>query len=103
LRRGVAVRYAPDMSPNEERPARAKRRKKSKRTGGLIGLGLDAQDGHKRITKGEDFLVVGGSEETHGRMTDIALRMKKCLQERGQTFGELTPSEFEDLSRDCLR
>jgi hypothetical protein len=39
---------------------------------GLIGLGLDNQDGHKRITQGEEFLLVGGSEETHERMQDGA-------------------------------
>ena len=28
----------------------------------LVGLGLDNQDGHKRITKGDNFYLVGGSE-----------------------------------------
>jgi len=30
---------------------------------GILGLGLDNADGHQRITKAEDVLLVGGSEE----------------------------------------
>ena len=36
----------------------------------LLGLGLDNKDGHKRLTKGDNVLMVGGSEETHERMTE---------------------------------
>ena len=43
----------------------------------LLGLGLDATDQHKRITRGEGFSLVGGSEETHERMTEnIAMYLK---------------------------
>ena len=31
----------------------------------LLGLGFDNKDGHKRYTKGDDFVLMGGSEETH--------------------------------------
>ena len=34
----------------------------------MLGVGLDNQDGHKRVTKGDNFYLVGGSEETHERM-----------------------------------
>lgn len=30
----------------------------------MLGIGLDNKDGHKRITKGDNFMLVGGSEET---------------------------------------
>ena len=43
------------------------------RASGLLGVGLDATDGHKRITRGEKFVLVGGSEETHGRMTETVM------------------------------
>jgi len=32
---------------------------------GLLGVGLDNTDGHKRITQGDKFAIVGGSSETH--------------------------------------
>lgn len=69
---------------------------------GLLGLGLDATDGHKRMTSGEDFLLVGGSEETHERMQDVVMRMSEKLKRKGKSFRELSTSEFEDLARDSL-
>ena len=29
----------------------------------LLGLGFDGKDGHKRYTKGEDFVLMGGSDK----------------------------------------
>ena len=40
----------------------------------MMGIGFDNKDGHKRITKGENFVLVGGSEETHERMTETQSR-----------------------------
>ena len=40
----------------------------------LLGIGLDAQDKHKRITRGEGFNLVGGSEDTHERMTETVIK-----------------------------
>ena len=38
-----------------------------------MGLGLDGEDGHRRVTRGKEFLLVGGSEETHERMQEEGL------------------------------
>ena len=73
------------------------------RKGGLLGLGLDGDDGHKRVTRGKDFVLLGGSQETHERMTDVVLRMNEKLKRKGKTYGELSANEFEDLARESLR
>lgn len=96
------------MVPNEESRARAHperqaSEKDAPQHGGLLGLGLDGSDGHKRITRGEDFFLFGGSQQTHERMRDIVLRMRERLRRKGKTFAEISPSEFEDLGRDCVR
>lgn len=49
-------------------------KKPKRRKAHLLGLGLDNEDGHKRITQGEDFSLVGGSAETHERMTETAVK-----------------------------
>ena len=36
----------------------------------LLGLGLDCTDGHKRITQADKFSILGGCDDSHGRMTD---------------------------------
>ena len=69
---------------------------------GLLGLGLDGSDGHKRVTKGDNFLLVGGSHETHERMTDVVMRMNEKLKQRGKSYRELSKTEFEDLANDAL-
>ena len=36
------------------------------RQAALLGLAFDAEDGQKRLTRGENFVLFGGSQETHG-------------------------------------
>jgi hypothetical protein len=69
---------------------------------GVLGLGLDARDGHKRVTQGDDFLLLGGSRETHERMQGMVIRMSERLKRKGKTFGDLSGDEFEDLARESL-
>ena len=63
----------------------------------LLGLGLDNKDGHKRLTKGDNFLMVGGSEETHERMTETAIKFNEKLARRGKSLQDLSPEEFRDM------
>jgi hypothetical protein len=64
---------------------------------GLLGLAFDATDGHKRITRGQDFLLAGGSEETHVLMRDTILRLNMRLVERGQRLADVSVDELRDL------
>jgi hypothetical protein len=65
----------------------------------LLGLGLDARDGHKRITRGDGFNLVGGSEETHERMTEIVIKTSEDLGRKGRSLGEADPEEVAELIR----
>ena len=47
----------------------------------LMGVGLDNKDGHTRVTKGDNFVMMGGSEETHERMTETAIKVNEKLSE----------------------
>ena len=51
---------------------------------GFVGLGLDNKDDHQRITNCEHFYLVGGSEETHERMQDTAIRFSESLEKKGK-------------------
>jgi len=80
-------------------------REKSNKTGqvvGFLGVGLDGDDGHKRMTRAENFLLVGGSAETHERMQDTAIRFDEKLKGRGKTLQETSPEEAIDLLRESL-
>ena len=63
----------------------------------LLGVGLDNQDGHKRITKGEQFTLVGGSHETHERMTETVVKTFEDLKHRGKDLREVEPRELRDI------
>ena len=63
----------------------------------LLGIGLDNKDGHKRITRGENFTIAGGSEETHDRMAETAVKFNEKLHRRGKSLEDVSREEFIDL------
>ncbi len=63
----------------------------------LLGLGLDNADGHKRVTTGEQFAIVGGSEETHERMTETVVKTFEELKHRGKHLGEVPGRELAEI------
>jgi hypothetical protein len=65
---------------------------------GLLGLGLDAKDGHTRITKGPHFVLLGGSSETHERMQEFAVKLGERMKAKGKAFGRVSPKELRDLA-----
>jgi hypothetical protein len=64
---------------------------------GLLGLAFDAADGHKRITRGKNFLLAGGSEQTHLFMREMILKVNQRLDERGQHLADVSVEELRDL------
>jgi hypothetical protein len=69
---------------------------------GFLGVGLDNKDGHQRLTKADNFLLVGGSAETHEKMQDTAIRFCEKLRRRGKTLRETPVDEAVDMLRESL-
>lgn len=80
------------MSKKASKPAR-----KSPPKTGLLGVGLDNDDGHKRVTQGEQFVLVGGSAETHERMTETTLKTFEELKRRDRTLQSVDPRELAEI------
>jgi hypothetical protein len=74
-----------------------KKKKKPARRSALLGLGLDNSDGHKRITTGEQFAIVGGSAETHDRMTETVVKTFEELKSRGKHLEQVEPKELAEI------
>jgi hypothetical protein len=72
-------------------------KRNERRKSHLLGVGLDNEDGHKRLTRGEDFSLVGGSAETHERMTETTLKTFEELKARGKTIHEVEPRELAEI------
>ena len=79
-----------------------KRTKKKAAVAGLLGVGLDNQDGHQRVTRGEEFLLVGGSAETHERMQDVAIHVTESLQTKGKRLQDTSSQEVVELLRKAM-
>ena len=72
---------------------------KKKRKAIMLGVGLDS-DGHKRLTTGENFALVGGTEETHEQMTEKAIKINEKLKSRGKQLEEVSREEFDDIAHE---
>ena len=72
---------------------------KKKRNARILGLGLDS-DGSKRITKGDNFTLVGGSRDTHEQMTEKAIKINEKLKARGKHLDEVSHEEFDDIAHE---
>ena len=77
-----------------------KKKPKRRRKRWLLGLGLDASDGHVRVTKGENFRLFGGSEETHQEMQERVVHFNEELARRKKTLDDLSRPEFDDIAHE---
>jgi hypothetical protein len=74
------------------------KKKKPRRKAVMLGVGLDS-DGHKRLTTGPNFALVGGSEETHELMTEKVIKINEKLSAKGKQLEEVSHEEFDDIAQ----
>ena len=65
----------------------------------LFGLGLDCDDGHKRLTQADKFSIIGGSEQTHDKMTETLCKTFEDLKNKGKNLQDASMDEISDLIR----
>ena len=65
----------------------------------LLGIGMDG-DGHKRITKGDRTLLIGGSKDTHEIMQEKAIKIHEALKRRGKNLDTVPTRELEAIARE---
>jgi hypothetical protein len=65
----------------------------------LLGLGFDSKDGHLRVTKGKNFRLYGGSEETHEVMQEKAIKFNEHLDRRSKTLDTIDEREFREIAQ----
>jgi hypothetical protein len=76
-------------TPSDEKPLKIR---------GLLGLGLDGDREHKRVTRGPNFRLFGGSRETHERMLDTAMKFNNLVDARGKRLHEVNARELREIS-----
>ena len=78
-------------------PRKTQRRKKKI----LLGLGLDCEDGEKRITTGKNFRLYGGKQETHEIMQEKAIKVNEQLDQRGKSLDEVGREELDVIAHEA--
>ena len=73
---------------------------KPRRKAALLGLAPEADDGQTRITKGDNFVLYGGSQETHAVMQETAVKINERLDGRGQRLEDVSVRELSQIARD---
>ncbi len=63
----------------------------------LLGVGIDGDDGHTRLTRGKEFVLFGGSADTHAQMQETVIKVVERLESRGRRIADAAPAELRDL------
>lgn len=76
---------------------RANRQPKS---AAILGLAFDNDDGHTRLTRGQNFVLVGGSQDTHAVMQETAIKVNERLDQSGRRLEEVPVGELRKIFRE---
>jgi hypothetical protein len=71
--------------------------RRQRKTAALVGLAFDNDDGQTRLTRGENFVLCGGSQETHTVMQETAVKINEQLHERGKRLEDVSTAELRDI------
>ncbi len=66
----------------------------------LLGLAFDNNDGETRLTRGKNFFLVGGCQETHAVMQETAVKINEQLDKRGKRLEDVPVSDLRNICRD---
>ena len=73
---------------------------KQRKSAALLGLAFDNEDGHTRLTRGKNFFLCGGCQETHTVMQETALKVNEHLDKQGKRLEDVSVGELRDICRD---
>lgn len=64
----------------------------------LLGVGFDGEEDEKRVTKGKNFVLAGGSKTTHEHMQEKAIKFNEELDKRKKRMEDINRDEFFDIA-----
>jgi len=64
----------------------------------IVGLTIDDEGEPRRIVRGPDCLLVGGSEHQRAELLETALRLETELERLGRDLGEIPPDELAEIA-----
>jgi hypothetical protein len=64
----------------------------ARKSAALLGLAVDQDGDETRLTRGKNFLLLGGSQETHGLLQETAVNRTAQGEGGGSNFGAVASS-----------
>jgi hypothetical protein len=74
----------------------------ARKSAALLGVAFDNDDGHTRLTRGKNFFLVGGCQETHAVMQETAVKINERLDKRGRRLEDVSPAELGRICREVV-
>ena len=84
------------MEPDGEKKKKRPSRKAARAL--ILGIGLDGEEGEKRVTVGKNFLLAGGSKPTHELMQEKAIKFNEELDRRKKRLEDIGVEEFHEIA-----
>ena len=66
----------------------------------ILGLAFDNDDGHTRLTRGKNFVLLGGSQDTHAVMQETAIKVNERLDKSGTRLEDVSIRELRKVFRE---
>lgn len=70
---------------------------RTRKSAALLGLAFDTDDGQTRVTRGKNFLLWGGSKDTHCFMQETAVKINEGLDKRGIRLEDVSLGELREI------
>ena len=74
----------------------------ARKSAALLGLAFDNDDGQTRLTRGKNFLLLGGSQDSHAVMQETAIKINERLDKQGKRLEDVSVAEIRDICREVI-
>jgi hypothetical protein len=88
------------FSNHKGRPS-VKQAKRPQKTSALLGVGFDGDGDETRLTRGKNFVLYGGTEETHSAMQETVIHVNEHLDRSGRRLEDVPHDEMRDIVREA--
>jgi hypothetical protein len=68
-----------------------------RKEGFLVGVRTDGEDGHTRVSRGKDFVALGGTKEGHDHLRETVAEIRHEVRRRGRDLAEVRAEEFREI------
>jgi hypothetical protein len=68
-----------------------------RKEGLLVGVRVDEGDGQTRVSRGDDFVAVGGTKEAHEHLREAVAEISDEVKRRGRALAEVRREELREI------